>query len=148
MLLLPRHTIRIRLGSQFPAIVCSNIRCSSGMCHKLKKPSYWWGTATPAEFARLSAKVCITIGLSLVTGDLACQLLEVKPPLTCQTNVGSTSLNEHNGNVQENVWEGLVYRFNQWNLDRSFKMWTIGTFISGPISHCWQVLIDINPLSR
>jgi hypothetical protein len=40
------------------------------------------------------------------------------------------------------VLNRLQFRLKQWDPVRSQKMWIIGTFISGPLSHCWQMFIE------
>lgn len=95
---------------------------------------HWWGVQSPASFAKLSLRVCATIGVSLTAGDFVCQLLEARPLHSSQVGTPSPVLLK----LSDRVW----HRLGQWDFERSKKMWIIGTFISGPGSHCWQMLIE------
>mmetsp|Transcript_75361 Transcript_75361/g.194281 ORF Transcript_75361/g.194281 Transcript_75361/m.194281 type:complete len:268 (-) Transcript_75361:234-1037(-) len=94
----------------------SSSSSSSSSAGELATP---WGQ--PRAFTKSLAQTVVFIGISMGTGDAICQHLEQR----ARASAG-----------------GGPSRSDGWDPDRSARMAVIGTFITGPFSHCWQLVLE------
>ena len=90
----------------------TGVACVATLTCKPQLPTPW---RQPRKFAAALGTSVSFIGVSMGLGDAVCQGLEV----------------------------GLMqFSYESWNAIRSARMLLVGAVVTGPFSHCWQLVLE------
>eukprot|EP00301_Raphidiophrys_heterophryoidea_P022830 c6891_g1_i2.p1 GENE.c6891_g1_i2~~c6891_g1_i2.p1 ORF type:complete len:286 (-),score=32.51 c6891_g1_i2:153-1010(-) len=93
-------------------------------------------------FFRGVLRSSVVVGASMFLGDVACQKLSYAASLSSDHSTPPiTHLLYHQGStLAHNIF--FNHDSFEWDFARSRNMWIVGTFSSGPLGHCWVVLLE------